>query len=165
MAVAIGINIVTENWVEDSVRRGRFLSFDHYLPQAVDKTWRCDLKEAVERGKNGLTRLLDGTTVYFTQDLRQQLGILEREMAQIATMLGADSVERRLPALKNKDNLHPTSILIIGVPRDRQGAHIGRLGQPLFNKDILPMAALRGQVERNSPEFLIETPVKDEEDN
>ncbi|ETI20141.1 hypothetical protein G647_08175 [Cladophialophora carrionii CBS 160.54] len=166
MAVAKGIDIVTEKWITYSQRLGRFPGVAHYLPrdETQERAWGCNLRAAIQGGKEGLTHLLSGTTVYLTKELRHSLGNLERETSQIAWILGAEAVKRRLPALKDKDTLSQTSVLVIGVRDDPQGAHVGRLGQVLFNKDILTMAALRGRLERNSEEFVIEMPIKDEEE-
>jgi hypothetical protein len=166
MAVAKGIDIVTEKWMADSRRLGRFPSLGQYLPHdgVQQRAWRCNLRDAIHRGKKGLTHLLSGTTVYLTKELRRSLGNLEQEISQIAWILGAEAVERRLPALKDKDTLSQTGVLVIGVRNDPQGGLVGRLGQVLFNKDILTMAALRGRLERDSEEFVIEVPIKEEDE-
>jgi hypothetical protein len=166
MAVAKGIDIVTEKWIADSRRLGRFPSLGQYLPHdgVQQRAWRCNLRDAIHRGKKGLTHLLSGTTVYLTKELRRSLGNLEQEISQIAWILGAEAVERRLPALKDKDTLSQTGVLVIGVRNDPQGGLVGRLGQVLFNKDILTMAALRGRLERDSEEFVIEVPIKEEDE-
>jgi hypothetical protein len=166
MAVAKGIDIVTEKWIADSRRLGRFPSLGQYLPHdgVQQRAWRCNLRDAIYRGKKGLTHLLSGTTVYLTKELRRSLGNLEQEISQIAWILGAEAVERRLPALKDKDTLSQTGVLVIGVRNDPQGGLVGRLGQVLFNKDVLTMAALRGRLERDSEEFVIEVPIKEEDE-
>ncbi|KAI1613237.1 hypothetical protein EDD36DRAFT_259199 [Exophiala viscosa] len=166
MAVARGIDIVTESWVVETQRSGSFPAVEDFLPQdpSREQLWNFDLKQALQRGKAGLTHLLSGTTVIFSKQVRTDLGNLEREMSQIATMLGADAVRNRLPALKDKGKYSENDLLIIGTPNDPQGALIGRLGKKLFNKDILTMAVLRGEIERDSSEFLVDIPIKDEEE-
>ncbi|EXJ57797.1 uncharacterized protein A1O5_12355 [Cladophialophora psammophila CBS 110553] len=165
MAVAMGMDIVTEKWFVDAHRLGRFPPLEEYLPldRSREGQWGLNPKEAVRRGKNGLTHLLSWMTVFLTKQLRTDLGNLERKISQIATILGADAVKHRLPALKDKGKFSEAGVLIIGVPGDPQGAHIGRLGLKLFHKDILTMAALRGRVERESADFKIEVPIKDED--
>ncbi|OQU99816.1 BRCA1 C Terminu BRCT domain-containing protein [Cladophialophora immunda] len=164
MAVAMGMDIVTEKWIADTHRLGRFPALEEYLPldRSRERQWAFNLKDALNRGKTGLTDLLSGTTVFLTKQLRTDLGNLEREISQIATILGADAVKHRLPAIKDKAKFSEAKTLIIGIPGDPQGAHVGRLGHTLFNKDILIMAALRGRVERGSADFRIEVPIKDE---
>ena len=164
MAVGMGMDIVTEKWIANAHRLGRFPPIEEYLPvdRPRERQWDFNLKNALRRGKAGLTHLLSGTTVFLTKQLRIELGNLVREISQIATILGADAVKHRLPALKDKDSFIEAKTLIIGVPGDPYGAYIGRLGHTLFNKDVLIMAALRGQVERGSAEFRIEVSIKDE---
>ncbi|KAK5232965.1 hypothetical protein LTR47_005829 [Exophiala xenobiotica] len=167
IAVARGIDIVTEEWVTETQRRGCFPAADEFLPldPSHERIWDFELKDAMQRGKLGLTHILSGTTVFLTRQIRTDLGKLERELSQVATVLGADSVQKRLPALKDKENYAEHEVLIIGAENDPQGAQVGRLGQKLYNKDILTMAVLRGKLERASAEFLIDVPVKDEEDD
>ncbi|KAK5453450.1 hypothetical protein LTS15_006635 [Exophiala xenobiotica] len=167
IAVARGIDIVTEEWITETQRRGCFPAVDEFLPRdpSHERIWDFDLKDAMQRGKLGLTHILSGTTVFLTRQIRTDLGKLERELSQVATVLGADSVQKRLPALKDKEKYAEHEVLIIGAENDPQGAQVGRLGQKLYNKDILTMAVLRGKLERASAEFLIDVPVKDEEDD
>ncbi|OAP55533.1 hypothetical protein AYL99_10506 [Fonsecaea erecta] len=164
MAVAMGIDIVTEKWIADAHRLGRFQAIEEYLPldRSRERQWGFNLRDAIGRGKAGLTHLLSGTTIFLTKQLRTDLGNLEREISQIATVLGADAVKHRLPALKDKAKFSEAEIFIIGMPGDPQGAHVEKLGHTLFNKDVLTMAALRGRVDRDSAEFRIEIPTKDE---
>ncbi len=167
IAVARGIDIVTEEWIIETQRRGSFPAVDEFLPRdpSHERIRDFNLKEAMQRGKLGLTHILSGTTVFLTKRIRTDLGKLERELSQVATVLGADSVQRRLPALKDKEKYAEHEVLIIGAENDPQGTQVGRLGQKLYNKDILTMAVLRGKLERSSAEFLIDVPVKDEEDD
>lgn len=165
MAVAMGIDIVTERWIIDTHRFECFPRPGEYLPidGSRERQWNFSLREAIARGKKGLTHLLAGTTVVLTQQIRKDLGSLERDVSRIATILGADAVKNRLPALKDRHKYNENQLLIIGVQGDPQAAQVGRLGQKLFNKDILTMAALRGKVDRESAEFTIDVPVKEED--
>ncbi|KAJ4557247.1 hypothetical protein HRR78_000914 [Exophiala dermatitidis] len=167
MAVALGLDVVTEQWITESVDKGQLVNVRKFLPNdpTREQQWSFNLKQALARGKQGLTCLLAGTTVCFTKQLKTDLGSLDRELSQIATILGAEAVKHRLPALKDKDKHDENELLIIGVPDDPQGAHVGRLGHKLYNKDILTMGALRGQIEREFSEFILEVPVKAEDED
>lgn len=167
MAVALGIDIVTEAWVEDTHQTRRFPALENYLPSATssEREWGTTLKDAINRGKAGLTNLLSGVTVHFTKQLWKDLGNLGREFSQIATIIGADKVQHRLPShQKDKEELEDSEVLVIGVPNDPQGALVAKLGYKMFNKDFITMAALRGRVEPEQAEFVIEVPIKDEDD-
>ncbi|KAG9787260.1 hypothetical protein KCU88_g2126, partial [Aureobasidium melanogenum] len=165
--IALGLDVVTEQWITESVDKGRLVNVRKFLPNdpTREQQWSFNLKQALARGKQGLTCLLAGTTVCFTKQLKTDLGSLDRELSQIATILGAEAVKHRLPALKDKDKHDENELLFIGVPNDPQGAHVGRLGHKLYNKDILTMGALRGQIEREFSEFILEVPVKAEDED
>ncbi|EXJ77248.1 hypothetical protein A1O3_10406 [Capronia epimyces CBS 606.96] len=167
MAVSIGLDVATEQWIVETVNKGQTQNIRQFLPKdpSREQQWGFNLGQAIDRGKRGLTHLLAGTTVFFTKQLKRELGSLDREISQIATILGAEAVKHRLPALKNKGQYKEKELLIIGAPQDPQGAHAGRLGQKLFSKDILTMGALRGEIDRESSESILEVPVKDEENN
>lgn len=165
MAVATGLDVVTEQWIVKTAGERQVQEPHEFLPRdpSREQEWGFNLEQAITRGKEGLTYLLAGTTVFFTKQLETDLGSLDRELSQIAKTLGAEAVKHRLPAVKDIGKYKETELLIIGAPHDPQGAHVGRLGQKLFNKDILTMGALRGEIDRESGEFIIETPVKTEE--
>lgn len=167
MAVALGLEIVTEDWLGEAHRRGEFPGPQSYLPseKSSEQEWGISLEDAIARGKHGLTHLLSGVTVFFTKRLRSDLAKLERDFSQIATRLGAESVKRQLPSLKDSDKPAASEVLVVGVRDDPQGALVGRLGYTLFNKDILVMAALRGRLERDNEEFRMDVPVKEEEED
>ena len=166
MAVLLGIDVVTEDWVVETHRLGRFPAVEEYLPLDADseQEWETSLKDAIVRGKQGLTHLLTGTTVFFTKKLRSDLGNLERDFSQIATLLGAESVQRRVPTPKDNENATESTVLVVGVLDDPQAAKVAEMGYTLFNKDILTMAALRGRLEKDCNDFVIEVPIKDEEE-
>ncbi|KAJ9603035.1 hypothetical protein H2200_012330 [Cladophialophora chaetospira] len=152
MAVALGIDIVTEQWIAETHRLGKFPAIQGYLPadRPSEQEWKITLKDALARGKVGLTHLLSGVKVFFTKKLRTDLGKLERDFSQIATRLGAESVERRLPSLKHVEKPPESRVLVIGARDDPQGSLVGQLGYTLFSKDILVMAALRGCLEKET---------------
>ena len=164
MAVARGKDIVSTEWMEDVHRQGSFTAVEDFLPRdgSRERSWKFNLKEAINRGKKGLSQLLTGTTIYFTKQLKAELGDLERELAQIATIVGAN-VKGRLPTVKDKNKLKDEDVMVLGVLADPQSDFIARLGLTLFNKDVLTMAVLRGKVERQSEEFLIGAGIKDED--
>ncbi|EXJ83115.1 hypothetical protein A1O1_06734 [Capronia coronata CBS 617.96] len=166
MAVAMGLQVVTKQWILTSIEKRQFQDIREFIPNdpSREREWGFGLEQAIAQGKQGLTHLLAGTTVIFTRQLKTDLGkSLERELSQVATILGAEAVKHRLPALKDKGNYQGNELLIIGAPHDPQGAHVGRLGHKLFSKDILTMGALRGEIDRDSGEFSLEVPLKAEE--
>ncbi|OAL39093.1 hypothetical protein AYO20_01411 [Fonsecaea nubica] len=103
VAVAIG-DIVTEQWIIDIHRFGRVpaLQGDIPLDRSRERRWDFGLKDAIGRGKTGLTHLLAGIMVFLTKQLRSDLENSDRETSQIATMIGADAVKHCLPALKDE---------------------------------------------------------------
>jgi len=164
MAVYQGKCIVTDAWVLAAHRKGYFPDPVSYLPDdpTREQEWKFDLKDALERGKEGPTNLLRGKTVYFTSQIGKELGELQADFAKIARSLGAEDVEKHIPT-PHAAAVFP-DMLIIGCHNDPEGAQVGRLGQKLYTKDVLVMAALRGKLELDSEEFVLDVPIKPEVD-
>jgi len=63
----------------------------------------------------------------------------------------------RLPA-----NMGMNHAVVLGDEDDFDAVNVGKLGYPLYRKDLLTMAVLRGKLELDSAEFELEIPVKEE---
>jgi hypothetical protein len=161
LAICLGLDIVTDKWLVDGQRQGFLLDTQQYLPKDAqrEREWGFRLDEALERGRRegGLTNLLAGTEVHFTQGVKILLAHNFRDFTTVATCSGADAVRNGLP--KSREG---KKVLIVGMPDDPQTLQASRLGHDVWSKDLLVMAALRGVVERTE-EFIIARPMKEED--
>jgi hypothetical protein len=157
LAVCLGLDIVTEKWLVESQRKGFLLNPELYLPKdrEREREWGFKLHEAIARGRlrGGLSGLLNGLDVYFTQGLKSLLGDNFRDFGTVATCLGADAVRNGLPNGKEKK-----AFLILGTADDPQTLRASRMGHKVWSKDLLVMGALRGMIQRTD-EFGIAGPM------
>jgi hypothetical protein len=160
LAVCLGLDIVTEKWLVESQRKGFLLNPELYLPKdrEREREWGFKLHEAIARGRlrGGLSGLLNGLDVYFTQGLKSLLGDNFRDFGTVATCLGADAVRNGLPNGKEKK-----AFLILGTADDPQTLRASRMGHNVWSKDLLVMGALRGMIQRTD-EFGIANPMDKE---
>ena len=86
LSIALGKDIVTEDWLVQSHKKKGLLDVEDFLPADTTREdeWEFCLKDAVERGKSGqLNSLMKGTQVFLTQQLKTQSGPVLRGL-QIA---------------------------------------------------------------------------------
>ncbi len=161
VAIAQGADIVTEDWVVEAHRKTRFPDPSKYLPKAKghEQAWGFRLHDAVRRGKEGLTHLLDGTIVYLTAQFKKEMGkTCSQGIANVATALGADAVK---PMPKNGRKVQ--NAFAIGVAVDAEACEVGRLGMRLYDKELLTSAVLNGHLDLDSNDYSIPIPVKEED--
>jgi hypothetical protein len=160
LAIAQGVDIVTENWIVETHRNKAFPQTSKFVPKdsGSERHWGFKLQDAMGRGKEGLAHLLTGVTIYTTAQFKKDLGTVRaRDVSNIATALGAEVIKPQLPKVLS------APALAIGVCNDPEAARVGRLGLKLYDKELLTMAVLRGAIDLESDEFVIETPVKNED--
>lgn len=148
LAVCVGLDVVTDQWLVGSQRKGFLLHSDQYLPKdsECEREWGFKLHEAIARGKlqGGLSSLLNGLDVYFTHGLKSLLAHNFRDFGTVATCLGADAVKNGLRNGKGRK-----AFLILGTADDPQTLNASRMGhEVLWSKDLLVTDALRGTIQR-----------------
>jgi hypothetical protein len=89
IAVARGIDVVSERWIVESRRKEVLLEILPFLPdEDHEAEWGSTLKDAIERAKQGIVQeLLHDTTVYTTKDLEDY----KFDLTAIVKALGATS--------------------------------------------------------------------------
>ncbi|KAK5070638.1 hypothetical protein LTR64_000313 [Lithohypha guttulata] len=163
LAILLGKAIVSDKWVGAAHDQTSFPDPAAYLPKdkARERDWGFDLAEVTQRSRNSesqSSKLLSGYSVYITPDLGASLGTPKSDFRTIATTMGASKVGMGIPATRTSAE----SVLVLAVPDDPHAAEIGRLGHPIYYKDVLVMAALRGRLELDSDEFKLDVPIKEE---
>jgi len=87
-AVIFGKDVVTDNWVSDSLRKGKLLNYKEYAARdpVREASWRTDLSSAIEREKRG-TKALEGWAIYFTPNAKANLGKFFGDPKQICVQV------------------------------------------------------------------------------
>lgn len=154
LAVISGKQVITEDWVVQSVTKGELLDHNGFLARdpVKEAEWETDLSEAIERGKQGIQPFLD-FAVRFTPAAKKELGKGFTDLKGIAEHAGAKSVVATLPR-KSSPAQAPKTI-IIATPDDADLLALEEGGWRSFNKDIVTLSVLRGFLNVNSDEFLI----------
>ena len=164
VAIAQGADIVTEAWVVETHRKARFPDPSRFLPAVKEheRAWGFRLRDAVSRGKNGLTHLLAGTTVFITAEFRTQMGkTCTQSITNVALALGAEGVK---PVPRN-GRKPKRAAFAIGMENDPEGNEVQRLGMSLYDKELVTSTVLQGNVNLDGDDYRITVPVKEEQDD
>ncbi|KAL9127013.1 MAG: hypothetical protein Q9217_004028 [Psora testacea] len=159
MAVLLGKQIVTDDWVIDSAKAGKHLDVERYL--ARDKTkeaeWGIHLDEAIERGTHGV-RPFHGWTIVFTRTAKKDAGKSGFDgLKDLAMMAGAKEVSCVLP---KKPMEETPRTLVIASGDDPSLAQLKR-GWRCFVREIMGISILRGVLDPSSDEFLVQPAVEE----
>ena len=162
LAVLLGKDIVTDSWVTDSVKGNDLLSIVPYLARdsKTEADWGISLEQAIYRGKKGL-KVLQDYTIYFTPSAKKELGKNGfDEVKEIAKCAGAKSVSSTLPKKSPKE---APSTIVVATPDGKEVAELHKLGWRAYVKDIISLSVLRGKLDLESDEFLINEKEQDKE--
>ena len=153
IAVALGKEIVTEQWLVQCHCESMLLDHTQFISkdEEREREWNFDLQTAIKKGKQGMSDRLEGAKVYYTRQLKMDL-------RRMAVILGADDQGVSLPIEKDGRN-----VVIIGVNSDPEAASVKELGYQLYTRGLLILGTLRGVLDLDLDEFLIELPIKSQD--
>ena len=154
LAVLLGKDIVTDSWVTESVKGNDLLSIVPYLARdpKTEADWGISLEQAIFRGKKGL-KILQDYTIHFTPSAKKELGKNGfDEVKEIVGCAGAKSVSSTLPKKVPED---VPSTIVVAKPDGKEVADLQKLGWRVYVKDIISLSVLRGKLDLESDEFLI----------
>ncbi len=156
LAVLLSKDIVTDSWVTDSVKGNDLLDFLPYAARDPKKEadWGISLDKAINRGKEGF-KVLQDQTILFMPSAKKDLGKNGfDELKEVAKCAGArDVVSSALPKKSPKET---SSTLVIATQDNTEVAQLQKLGLRAYVKDIISLSVLRGKLDLESDEFLIE---------
>lgn len=164
LAIILGKYIVSERFIEAAQTSKLFPDPSAHLPRdkKKEREWKFNLTNAVARNQEikqeNIPKLLDSCSIFLTNQVQQELGELLEEFRTVVQAMGAKQVSKRLPT---KMAAPLTSIVIASV-NDPEATKVGAMNHRIYNKDVVIMAALRGKLELDSDEFMLEIPVKQE---
>jgi hypothetical protein len=153
LAVLKGIHIIRDTWVTDSARLKKIQDIELYAARDPQREheWGTKLDEAIERGRQGV-RIFQGWTIMFTPSAKKDLGKTNfSDLKEIAIYAGAKSVTTTTP--KKSPGPLP-STLFIGTLEDFTLST--SQSRRYHTKDIISLSILRGTLEEESDEFLVQ---------
>ena len=154
LAVLLGKDIITDNWVTDSVKENDLLNFVPYIARDPKREaeWGISLAEAIYRGKQGV-RVLQDQTILFTPSAKKELGKNGfDELKEIVKCAGAKGVSSALP---RKGPQETPSTIVIATQDSAEVEALQPLGWRAYVKDIISLSILRGKLDLETDEFLL----------
>lgn len=158
LAIILGKHIVSERYIEAAQTSKLFPDPTLYLPKdkRKEREWKFSIAGAVALSKEA--KLLDEFHVFMTHQVQKELGGLLGEFETVIRTMGASQVSKRLPSKMSP----PSRTIVIASSQDPEATKAGAMGHGIYSKDLIIMAALRGELELGSDEFMLEIPVKPE---
>jgi hypothetical protein len=160
IAIARGIDVVTEHWMTEMHRTKTLPSVTKFRPRDTNKEreWDFKLHDAIQSGKNRTTGFLNDTQICITDQLAKDLGnTRSQDMLDIAKVLGATTAEIGVPDIFVDPG---TAVIVLGTVNDPEGAKVSRLKLRMYDKELLASTILKGRLDLNN--HLLKTPIKEE---
>ncbi|KAL8820658.1 MAG: hypothetical protein Q9191_007469 [Dirinaria sp. TL-2023a] len=153
-AVALGKDIITDNWVSDCAKQGKLLDLADYRAKDPPREaeWRTTLSDAIDRSRQGVKPLSD-YLIHFTPNAKANLGKGFVELKDICMQAGAKSVKTSVPGEKSPSD-PPTSI-VIAVEGDKDLEKLHANGWRAYSKDLITFGVLRGHLDLDSDDFVV----------
>lgn len=160
LAVISGKEVITDDWISTSISKGELLDPRSFLARDPTKEaeWKIDLRAAIERGKRGIKPFLN-SSFFFTSAAKKDLGKGFTDLKAIAMHAGAKSVQVSIPK-KPSQMGDKSQTFIIAAQDDGELPALEEAGWRSFNKDIITLSALRGTVDAEGNEFLIQPQIE-----
>ncbi|KAL8790040.1 MAG: hypothetical protein Q9195_006542 [Heterodermia aff. obscurata] len=157
LAVLNGKDVITDNWISESVKAKVLLDLGQYKatdPSREDE-WGTSLTEAIARGKEGLRPFADWSFC-FTPAVRTELGKGYADIKSVGLQGGAKSIQATLPRKGPQEPCRTIIIASNGDDKDVEFLH--RHGWKVYSKDLITLSILRGSLQLESEEFVIQDP-------
>ncbi|KAI4248162.1 MAG: hypothetical protein LQ352_006007 [Teloschistes flavicans] len=155
LAVLLGKDIVTDDWIIQSAKKDHMLDTSAFIPKdaAREREWGFSLADAIARGRQGKLPF-EGWIINFTPTAKKELGQMWKELKDVCLAAGAESVEaRKIPARVEG------TIVVAAAAKEPDGTALKEAGWKMYSKDIVTFSALRGELDPDSKEFLVEAVV------
>ena len=153
-AVLGGKTVVTDEWITESVKAKKVLELENYLATdpPTESEWGTTLVDAVARGRDHSKPFQDWS-LCFTPAVKKELGKGFVELKEICIEAGAKSIQATLP---RKGPQEPSVIIMIGANEDKDVPLLQKRGWKVFGKELITFSILRGTLQYDTDEFLIE---------
>ncbi|KAF2262857.1 hypothetical protein CC78DRAFT_618197 [Lojkania enalia] len=144
LCLALGIPIVTDKWLKESVKRNKFLRLEDFVPDIPDqeKEWGFSFSAVWKQAHPGLFK---GKSVFFTPALKSVYTTFA-EVEAVCKAVGA----KKPVAKPGKD-----TIILALEENDLDAAAYIEKGYTCYNKDLLTLSIMRGGLDLESDEFKI----------
>ena len=155
LAVLNGKDVITDTWISESVNAKVLLDLEQYRatdPSKEDE-WGTSLTDAIARGKEGLRPFVD-LSFCFTPAVKTELGKGFADMKSICLQGGAKSIQATLPRKGPQEPCRTIMIANNGDDQDVEFLH--RNGWKVFSKEMITFSILRGSLQSESEEFMID---------
>ncbi|KAF2798189.1 hypothetical protein K505DRAFT_117783 [Melanomma pulvis-pyrius CBS 109.77] len=155
LCVALGIPIVTEDWLMQSAQEARFLDVSLFKPKAPTQELEWNFSLASIWNKK--TEVFTGHSIYFTPALKVTYKPFS-EVEELCKAAGATRIFSK-PAKEAKEKETADTIILALGEEDEDAATLMQDGHVCYTRDFLTLSILRGEISLDSDEFQIKPTV------
>lgn len=152
LSVALGLRIVTDDWILASSKAERLLKTDNFIPEIPgrEKEWGFSMADIVGKPQRDL---FAGKTLYFTPALKKDYQSGFKEIEHIAKTVGVKKVVSKAA----RDLKFDEDCIILALEQgDLDAVMLHERQWACYHKDLLSTSILRGRLDLDSDEFVIE---------
>jgi hypothetical protein len=149
--IALGVPIVTDEWLLDSAKEGRLLELEAYRPHfpTQERDWDFSFDNIWKK------EVFQGYNIYFTPALKATYKPFT-EVDELCKAAGARRAVSKLgKEVKDKDITDNTILLALNGENDEDAVVIMKNGYTCYTRDLLTLSILRGKLDLESDEFKI----------
>jgi hypothetical protein len=149
-AIALGIPIVTDRWLNESAQQSHLLAIHPYVPSqpAQEREWNVSIASIV-----GIPQpsILQNRVLYFTPALKSSYTSFQ-EAVEVCKAAGAlSTISKQGSKVKDSSNM----VLLAAEGDDPDLLVLQESGHTCYTKDMLTNSILRGKMDLESDEFKI----------
>ena len=141
-SLALGKKVVTDQWIEDSMKRDHLLELDGYIHDDLSET------ADIDRGK-----LFEGKILFITDAQTKAYGSGIDSIRELAAAVGAWKVESG--SAKKASSMSPASTIFLGGDGNDHDAWLlaEEEGRTVYQKALLTQSVIRGELLVNEEEL------------
>lgn len=143
-AVALGKPIVSDIWAQECAKANGRLDIKAFLARDKEKEKEWEIPATWSTGESPCEDLLKGYTVYVTPSLKNDYGSGWKAIEDLAKLVGAKKVISKPSRAAPPDS---DQIILMGLSKgDLDAVALHKEGRKIYEKDLLPISILRGEL-------------------
>lgn len=143
-AVALGKPIVSDKWAQECAKAKVRLDIEPFYARDEKKEGEWEVPENWSTGESPCEDLLKGYTLYVTPSLKNDYGSGWKAIEDLAKLVGVKKVVSKPSRAAPPES---DQVILMGLSRgDMDAVALHKEGRKIYEKDLLAMSILRGEL-------------------
>jgi hypothetical protein len=156
-ALALGIPIVSDQWISDSVTARELLPWEGYIAKDLKNEKLFNVSSDWSAGGSSKReKLFDGNVVMITPELKTSYGAETfKQLREICQLMGAKELMSTTAAKSPRVNDEDKVIWLARDSKDKLVKQLKQLGTNVYSKDLLGVSIFRGELALEDEVFML----------